>query len=150
MDEAAKYGDIITSHSNTGTGNHDNLSYNGIAHNHAYTVIEVITTSHGLRLLKMRNPWGGNTEYKGPYSKYDYRWTSSLKHEVGFESKADGSFYIDLDTYLREFASTNVNIRKNSMSESTFIMANDPGYYHGESHYCGHRCSRHMFKIEST
>jgi hypothetical protein len=45
----------------------------------------------GLRLIKVRNPWG-NTEWNGAYSDNSSSWTPALKKEVDFTA-ADGTFH---------------------------------------------------------
>jgi hypothetical protein len=53
----------------------------GLFTGHAYSLLGVLETSSGLRLLKMRNPHGG-TEWNGAYSDDAPQWTGALKREV--------------------------------------------------------------------
>ena len=53
----------------------------GLFAQHAYSLLGVLETSSGLRLLKLRNPHGG-TEWNGAFSDGAPEWTAALKAEV--------------------------------------------------------------------
>jgi len=71
----------------------------GLVHGHAYSHLGHVTLSDGTRLIKCRNPWGGNEKYTGDWSDNSEKWTEEFKKEVGFEAKDDGIFYIELSDY---------------------------------------------------
>ena len=50
----------------------------GLVHEHAYTLLGVVELSNGVRLVKLRNPWG-NELYTGPWFDGDPQWTDTLK-----------------------------------------------------------------------
>lgn len=83
-----------------------------------YTVISVYEIN-GLRLLKLRNPWGrtqkGYTssnpkEWTGAYSDNDTRnWTPKLKKQVGFvKDSKDAIFFMQWKDFLKYFRSVYV------------------------------------------
>ena len=61
-----------------GQGNHDILHKNGLSHSHAYTILGVKELSNGVRLLKLRNPWG-KENYKGDWADDSDKWTDDLR-----------------------------------------------------------------------
>ncbi len=106
LHDACKAGYIITSGSNQGTGNHDNKSPYGIAHGHAYSILdakEYKSNNQRIKLLKMRNPWGKG-EWTGPYCDSSSCWTPELKKFFEFKAeKEDGIFFIPFENFLQEF-----------------------------------------------
>lgn len=54
----------------------------GLVSGHLYTLLGAVELSNGVRLLKLRNPWGSEM-YNGPYSDCDDSWTPELKAEAG-------------------------------------------------------------------
>ena len=54
---------------------------NGLAASHAYTLLSVHTIKHAnkttSRLFKMRNPWGSDGVYRGPWSDVDPVWNTA-------------------------------------------------------------------------
>ena len=76
---------------------------NGIICGHAYTVLSahnLATPNGSVRLIKLRNPWGGS-EWNGDWSDKSSLWTQQLKNEVGFVAKEDGIFFMAERDYLR-------------------------------------------------
>ena len=68
----------------------------GMVPSHAYTIISAFDVSDlvsGLKLFKLRNPWG-NFEWKGQYSDNSPKWTESLKERVKFVNADDGIFFM--------------------------------------------------------
>ncbi|KDO20424.1 hypothetical protein SPRG_14362 [Saprolegnia parasitica CBS 223.65] len=81
----------------------------GLVPSHAYAVLNVLETSCGVRLLRVKNPWN-RKRWKGPYSLDDTQhWTPALQDEVGFDldaarhAKDDGLFWIDFDSVQEHF-----------------------------------------------
>jgi len=48
---------------------------------HAYTLLGVQKLSDGVRLIKLRNPWGEDS-WKGDYGWKSEKWTPELLKEV--------------------------------------------------------------------
>jgi len=69
---------------------------------HAYTLLDVLQLSTGVKLARVRNPW--NVEmYNGPWSDSSSLWTAALKQEVNFTKTNDGAFYLPFELYVKEF-----------------------------------------------
>jgi calpain-15 len=89
---------------------------NGLAANHAYTVLSVhnLTNADGTlrtRLIKMRNPWSVDGAYNGSYSDLDPVWNTAgqtYARQVNFTNDTrDGVFFItptDYYTYFTAFS----------------------------------------------
>lgn len=56
----------------------DNKVYKGISTRHAYSLLDLVHLSNGVRLAKIRNPWGSE-KYHGEYSDSSPLWTPALK-----------------------------------------------------------------------
>lgn len=82
----------------------DDAKARGLFTGHAYSLLGVLETSAGLRLLKLRNPHGG-TEWSGAYSDGSAEWTAALKAEVEglmhheLQDSDDGSFFMELTDF---------------------------------------------------
>lgn len=85
------------------TGTLDGLSLDktGLVSGHAYSIISAHHVE-GVRLLKLRNPWG-KTEWKGAYSDKSDKWTDSMKRAVNFVDANDGSFFMTVEDYKNHF-----------------------------------------------
>jgi hypothetical protein len=74
----------------------------GIIEKHAYSVMEAREVS-GIRLVKLRNPWGSGGEWQGAWSDGSAEWTPEtmtlLKHKFG----DDGVFWISYEDLLRNY-----------------------------------------------
>jgi len=80
----------------------DDGSDNGIVPGHAYSLISVHEEDEGLRLVKLRNPWGKG-EWKGDYSDDSDKWTDELKEKVGFVKSQDGSFFMTVEDFHKYY-----------------------------------------------
>ncbi|KAK5680094.1 hypothetical protein LTS10_008044 [Elasticomyces elasticus] len=74
---------------------------NGIQHRHAYSVMEAREVD-GLRLVKLRNPWG-NTEWTGAWSDGSEEWTAEWLQKLGHKFGNDGVFWISYDDMLNVY-----------------------------------------------
>jgi len=54
----------------------------GLISGHAYTLLDVLELSTGVKLAKVRNPWN-NEHYKGDWSDSSSKWTAALRKEAG-------------------------------------------------------------------
>lgn len=77
----------------------------GLLGTHEYTINGAVTAK-GVRLFRMRNPWG-NTEWIGPYSDGSPEWKSIQGTIVG-PNKDDGEFYISLEHFLYFFTTLTI------------------------------------------
>ena len=96
----------------TSPGAGEDRIQNNIATGHAYNIVSVHEVEHqgkGLKLIRLRNPWGIN-EWQGDWSNESSKWTSKLKREVDFTEKDDGVFFIELNDYLDHFSWTSIAV----------------------------------------
>ena len=75
---------------------------NGIVQGHAYSIIEVQDVD-GNQLLRLRNPWG-QTEWTGDWSDQSPKWTARIKAKVNFHNEDDGTFWMCMTDFAREFS----------------------------------------------
>ena len=79
----------------------DYSSHNGLVNGHAYTTIGVTEAVPGVRLVKMRNPWGSEL-YTGPYCDDCDEWndvSQEIKDTLSFTEDNDGVFYMTIEDY---------------------------------------------------
>ena len=111
--EADKKGYIITADiTETEKTNLDYLSRMGLITNHAYSIIgtAVLKSKYNnseTRLLKIRNPWGTN-EWLGDWSDGSHKWTSDVKHQLNYEGKEDGIFWMSYEDFIQFYTSTHI------------------------------------------
>ena len=111
----------------------------------------VKTLSTGVKLVKMRNPWGVE-DYKGDWGDNSSKWTDALAKEVGLvKNKKDGIFYISIEDYQKSFAETQVSYDTTNMKSAHFLRLNDDGT---KSEACGGtrkgpNCYRHVLNVKS-
>ncbi|VUZ47793.1 unnamed protein product [Hymenolepis diminuta] len=82
---------------------------NGLIKGHAYSITriaEVNTRNGKVQLIRIRNPWGNEAEWNGPWSDRSREWTSiseSERQELGITIEADGEFWMCYDDFVHEF-----------------------------------------------
>ena len=137
-------------------GSDKNVSKNGLAQSHAYTVLGafLVNDANGSprKLYKIRNPWGSET-YKGPYSDSDSdstTWDTSLKQAVAFENKNDGTFFMDETTYFTEFVETVISTDTTDLTHSYFLIQNDKSTTKCDYMYNSDNCAAHTFTVKSV
>ena len=69
---------------------------------HAYSIMEAREVK-GLRLLKVRNPWGEG-EWKGAWSDGSEQWTPEWMELLDHRFGDDGQFWISYEDLLREYS----------------------------------------------
>ena len=69
---------------------------------HAYSIMEAREVK-GLRLLKVRNPWGEG-EWKGAWSDGSEQWTPEWMQLLNHRFGDDGQFWISYEDLLREYS----------------------------------------------
>ena len=76
----------------------ENLKSLGLLSNFSYSVLDVRQINDknkkSCTLVKVRNPWGQG-EWTGDWSDKSPLWTKSIKKELNWSDKNDGTFWID-------------------------------------------------------
>jgi len=73
----------------------------GLRPRHAYSVLDV-RDIHGIRLVRMRNPWG-HFSWMGAWSDTSDLWTPQLRDELMAQGADDGVFWIAFEDVLTFF-----------------------------------------------
>jgi len=87
---------------------------NGLVRGHAYTVTTVKYVNvrgWDIQLLRIRNPWGNDVEWKGAWSDKSAEWNSvsaDVKEEVGFSKGGDGEFWMSFSDFLKNWDSVQI------------------------------------------
>ena len=74
----------------------------GLRPHHAYSVLDVQDIQGGIRLVRMRNPWG-HTEWNGDWSDESDIWPDELRHMIIPNGKDDGDFWICYEDVIKYF-----------------------------------------------
>eukprot|EP00598_Pedospumella_elongata_P001962 CAMPEP_0184979376 /NCGR_PEP_ID=MMETSP1098-20130426/9690_1 /TAXON_ID=89044 /ORGANISM="Spumella elongata, Strain CCAP 955/1" /LENGTH=351 /DNA_ID=CAMNT_0027502687 /DNA_START=199 /DNA_END=1251 /DNA_ORIENTATION=+ len=120
-----------------------------IAAGHAYSVLKIKTphlTTKKLRLLKIRNPWGG-FEWDGDWSDNSPLWNThtGVALEIGKpEKKEDGIFYMCWEDFIKYFNVVDVLYPNYGMDNIHFrVVEQDP--YCGNCRGCAWGCFKYWF-----
>jgi len=107
------------------TGNvRETVDYKHLITKHAYTVLGVKELSNGVKLVKLRNPWGLEG-YNGDWSDKSPLWTPELRAEAGAVDKNDGFIHMTVEFYRATFPSTDFIRDTTNMSKASFLRFND-------------------------
>lgn len=80
----------------------------GLVAGHAYTLIAAKESSKGIKLMKLRNPWG-SMEWTGDWSDSSPLWTEEMQNEIEVLTKEDdGTFWMCFEDVVKHFYSINV------------------------------------------
>uniref|UniRef100_A0A915CYD2 Calpain catalytic domain-containing protein n=1 Tax=Ditylenchus dipsaci TaxID=166011 RepID=A0A915CYD2_9BILA len=97
---------------------------NGLVRGHAYsiTALQTVEGPHGETvLLRIRNPWGNDQEWNGPWSDNSPEWTyvtDEQRRSMHVSFNADGEFWMCFDDFIREFQRMeNCNLGPEVMNE---------------------------------
>jgi calpain len=74
---------------------------------HAYTITGAAKYKSNKILIRVRNPWGNATEWKGAWSDESQEWKyipDEFKNKIGFEIKQDGEFWMSYEDFLKNFS----------------------------------------------
>jgi hypothetical protein len=83
----------------------------GLSPSHCYSITQVATARQGgLRLLRLRNPWGTGRKWTGRFSDKDTaNWTDEIKAEIGpLDLGAEGIFWMTLEDIRKYFTSVTI------------------------------------------
>ena len=122
--------DMISASTPGAPGSHlERKTQQNLHSNHVYTVLSAheIQDEKGqiVKLLRLRNPFGSE-KYTGPYNDNDkINWDETLKQKVRYVNDNDGTFFIDIDTYMQEFLFTQINLDTTGMTQSFFLISDD-------------------------
>ena len=100
----------------------------GLIKGHAYSITKVkmadIKTPNirgQIQLVRLRNPWGNNIEWRGPWSDSAPEWqfiSHQHKIDMGLTFDADGEFWMSFKDFLRNFDRLEVcNFRPDSLED---------------------------------
>jgi hypothetical protein len=77
------------------------LEESGLLGGHAYAVLEAKKTSSGIRLIRIRNPWG-HGEWKLKWSDDDKQsWTDDVIKELHVKFGDDGEFWMEYSDFCK-------------------------------------------------
>uniref|UniRef100_A0A0K8TLH3 Putative cytosolic ca2+-dependent cysteine protease calpain n=1 Tax=Tabanus bromius TaxID=304241 RepID=A0A0K8TLH3_TABBR len=100
----------------------------GLIRGHAYSVtkvklVDIATpnTTGKIPLLRLRNPWGNEAEWKGAWSDGSPEWRyipEQAKEEIGLTFDVDGEFWMSYQDFLQHFDRIEIcNLSPDSLSE---------------------------------
>lgn len=100
----------------------------GLVRGHAYSItkaqlVDIVTpnTTGKIPLLRLRNPWGNDVEWNGPWSDKSPEWRyipDHAKEEIGLTFDHDGEFWISYRDFLKYFDRMEIcNLSPDSLSE---------------------------------
>ncbi|XP_065356886.1 calpain-A-like [Calliphora vicina] len=101
----------------------------GLIRGHAYSITKVcmidnVTTNRQERLpmIRLRNPWGNEAEWNGPWSDSSPEWRDipdEQKHEIGLNFDRDGEFWMSFQDFFNHFDSVEIcNLSPDSITET--------------------------------
>ncbi|VVC40607.1 Hypothetical protein CINCED_3A007782 [Cinara cedri] len=93
----------------------ENKNKQGLICKHAYSITSVIcvnkristNTTSKISLIRIRNPWGDQTEWNGPWSDKSSEWaliSDSEKKSLGLKTDADGEFWMWYNDFVKYFS----------------------------------------------
>lgn len=83
--------------------------------------------SRNTRLLKLRNPWGNEKEWKGAFSDNSRQLTEQIKKGLKYDSKGnDGTFFIEYADWLKYFEHYSICYFHDDFIHSGFKLKSSP------------------------
>uniref|UniRef100_A0A7I4YCS1 Calpain catalytic domain-containing protein n=1 Tax=Haemonchus contortus TaxID=6289 RepID=A0A7I4YCS1_HAECO len=82
---------------------------NGLVKGHAYSItgMRIVNGPYGqVCLMRIRNPWGNEQEWNGPWSDGSKEWRSipdNVKQDMGLKFDHDGEFWMSFEDFMRNF-----------------------------------------------
>ncbi|PNF13748.1 hypothetical protein B7P43_G14091 [Cryptotermes secundus] len=106
----------------------------GLIKGHAYSVTKVkyvdIKTQHRSRkipLIRIRNPWGNEAEWNGPWSDKSPEWRvipDKEKEEIGLTFDEDGEFWMSYKDFQKHFSRLEIcNLNPDSLTEEELLRS---------------------------
>jgi len=96
------------------------VSRNGLVSGHAYSVT-AFTKVQQEYLLRIRNPWGTEVEWRGRWSDSSPEWkklSAAEKQQLGLVVDHDGEFWIEMTDFIDNFDSIEIcNLTADSLRE---------------------------------
>ncbi|CAH1397162.1 unnamed protein product [Nezara viridula] len=100
----------------------------GLVRGHAYSITKVIymdiatpNTSGKIPLLRLRNPWGNEAEWNGPWSDKSAEWrfiSESDKEKIGLTFEVDGEFWMSYRDFIKYFSRVEIcNLSPETMED---------------------------------
>ncbi|XP_005185121.2 calpain-A isoform X2 [Musca domestica] len=101
----------------------------GLIRGHAYSItkvcmIDIATPNRQgkIPMIRLRNPWGNEAEWNGPWSDGSPEWRyipDDQKHEIGLNFDRDGEFWMSFQDFLHYFERVEIcNLSPDSLTES--------------------------------
>ncbi|XP_076441733.1 calpain-9-like isoform X2 [Babylonia areolata] len=101
---------------------------NGLIMGHAYSItavrlldLKTPRVQGKIPLVRVRNPWGNECEWKGPWSDQSREWSmvsERQKHELGLKKDDDGEFWMSFQDFTQEFQKLEIcNLSPDSLDE---------------------------------
>ncbi|XP_067627682.1 calpain-A [Eurosta solidaginis] len=101
----------------------------GLIRGHAYSITKVclidiaVPNRQGkIPMIRMRNPWGNEAEWNGPWSDSSPEWRyipEDQKHEIGLTFDRDGEFWMSFQDFLNHFDRVEIcNLSPDSLTEA--------------------------------
>ncbi|XP_059608761.1 calpain-B isoform X6 [Phlebotomus argentipes] len=100
----------------------------GLIRGHAYSItkvqmVDIVTpnTSGKIPLLRLRNPWGNDAEWNGPWSDQSPEWRyipDHVKEQIGLNFDVDGEFWMSFKDFLTHYDRVELcNLSPDSLSD---------------------------------
>lgn len=100
----------------------------GLIRGHAYSITKVETmdivtpnTAGKIQMLRLRNPWGNEAEWNGPFSDQSAEWRyipEHVKQSVGLTFDQDGEFWMSYRDWVKYFDRVELcNLSPDSLSD---------------------------------
>ncbi|XP_054736946.1 calpain-A [Anastrepha obliqua] len=104
----------------------------GLIRGHAYSITKVclidiaVPNRQGkIPMIRMRNPWGNEAEWNGPWSDSSPEWRyipEDQKQEIGLTFDRDGEFWMSFQDFLNQFDRVEIcNLSPDSLTEEQQI-----------------------------
>ena len=104
---------MITCYINPDSKIQEEVTPSGLIKGHAYSITKVLWANvrHGKKkglfpLVRVRNPWGGQIEWKGDWSDNSPIWkvvSNEDKEAIGLNFEHDGEFYMSQKDFMEHF-----------------------------------------------
>ncbi|KAL3315499.1 calpain 2, (m II) large subunit [Cichlidogyrus casuarinus] len=115
---------------------------NGLVMGHAYSITSVSTvkvSGNRLPLLRIRNPWGDDVEWRGAWSDSSNEWnsiSSQEREQLGLVNSADGEFWMSFSDFCKEFEKVEIcHLGAQSLQSAE---GEDSGDHHEHQHGACH------------